>query len=227
MDFVVLLFFSCIMTAIELFLIYYSYPKKVEINSTNNSAPLKIYTNYFFLPFTTKITEYNNISNMKLYVDKDIANADRVKIYSLILHLPGQNILLKKGNKLELSKECKAILESINSSQEYVLLNNSSLQMGIVVCFFVFILFLICINGKSGIDIMTDERTMEFYTAYMISTLVFFAFVLSSVILNSLDKYKKKKTNTHNKQYGINEESIKEWDRLAADAQKIYDSLIK
>ena len=61
----------------------------------------------------------------------------------------------------------------------------------------------------------------------LFAKVIFFAFVLSSVILNSLDKHKKKKTNTGNKQYDINEESIKEWDRLAADAQKIYDSLIK
>jgi hypothetical protein len=58
----------------------------------------------------------------------------------------------------------------------------------------------------------------------MISALIFFVLVLSSVILNSLDRHKNKKTN---KEYDINEESIKEWNRLAADAQKIYDSLIK
>lgn len=230
MDFEIISFFGTILlftgffVALELFLIYFSPPKKLEINGVNSTAPLKIYTNYFFLPFRTKVTEYHTLKNIELSVNRDMSSAKKHNIYELILHIPGKNISLKKGNKKELSKECEVIIQSINSSGEYVLLNNSSFQMSIVVCFFVFILFLICLNGKPEINIMTDGHMMELFMSYMISALIFFVLVLSSVILNSLDRHKNKKTN---KEYDINEESIKEWNRLAADAQKIYDSLIK
>ena len=224
-----MLLFTCFFTAIELFLIYFSPPKKIEIDSASNTAPLKIYTNYFFFPFRTKVTEYHTLKNAELSVNRDTLSAEKHNIYELVLHLPGKNILLKKGNRKELLKECEAIIQSINSSKKYISSNDSSFNMGIVVCFFAVVLFVLFANYIPEIKKVNDEYAEAIIVSYMIATIAFFIFVISSIILNHSDKDKKntKKTEIDDKEDGANKQSVEEDNNLSTAAQKIYDSLIK
>ncbi len=228
-----MLLFVGFFTFIELFLIYFSPPKKIEINSAGNTAPLKIYTNYFFLPFRTKVTEYHTLKNVELSVNRDMVSAKKHNIYELILHVPGKNILLKKGNRKELLKECEAIIQSINSSKEYTSSNNSSFNMGIVVCFFAVVFFVLFANVGPEIKMVNDEYAEAIVMSYMIATVAFFMFVISSIILNNVDENKNntKKAKIDDKIDNVNdytdEQIIKENNDLRLVAQKIYDSLIK
>ncbi len=228
-----MLLFVGFFTFIELFLIYFSPPKKIEINSAGNTAPLKIYTNYFFSPFRTKVTEYHTLKNVELSVNRDMVSAKKHNIYELVLHVPGKNILLKKGNRKELLKECEAIIQSINSSKEYTSSNNSSFNMGIVVCFFAIVFFVLFANVGPEIKMVNDEYAEAIVMSYMIATVAFFMFVISSIILNNVDENKNntKKAKIDDKIDNVNdytdEQIIKENNDLRLVAQKIYDSLIK
>lgn len=229
----IMLLFTGFFTAIELFLIYFSPPKRIEINSAGNTAPLKIYTNYFFFPFRTKVTEYHTLKNVELSVNRDMVSAKKHNIYELVLHVSEKNILLKKGNRKELLSECETIIQSINSSKEYISMNNSSFNMGIVVCFFAVVLFVLFANVGPEIKMVNDEYAETIVMSYMIATVAFFIFVVSSIILNYLDKNKNntKKAKIDDKIDNINdymyEQSVKENNDLRLAAQKIYDSLIK
>ena len=224
-----MLLFVGFFTFIELFLIYFSPPKKIEINSASNTAPLKIYTNYFFFPFRTKVTEYHTLKNVELSVNRDMVSAKKHNIYELVLHVPGKNILLKKGNRKELLKECEAIIQSINSSKEYTSSNNSSFNMGIVVCFFAIVFFVLFANVGPEIKMVNDEYAEAIVMSYMIATVAFFMFVISSIILNYSDKQKNnaKKDKINNTEQIADKKNIKEDNDLSAAAQRIYDSLIR
>jgi uncharacterized protein with PQ loop repeat len=150
-----------------------------------------------------------------------------------MLHVPGKNILLKKGNRKELLKECEAIIQSINSSKEYTSSNNSSFNMGIVVCFFAVVFFVLFANVGPEIKMVNDEYAEAIVMSYMIATVAFFMFVISSIILNNVDENKNntKKAKIDDKIDNVNdytdEQIIKENNDLRLVAQKIYDSLIK
>ena len=101
--------------------------------------------------------------------------------------------------------------------------------MGIVVCFFAVVLFVLFVKSWPEIKMVDDQYAEAIVVSYMIATVAFFMFVISSVILNYVDENKKnkKKSKIDNIESNTDEKNIIEDNDLRIAAQKIYDSLIK
>ncbi len=218
---------GALLSILELMLLYFMSPKKIELTTIDGYLTAVVYSNYFFLPFTTKIRKYKDIKKAYISSRRKRSKAGYYTVYDLILKYSKKSVVLfgEYSREKDLLEYCDKINKFILSHEDCVI-NDSKTKKGkiITLCVSIFVPSIIFIAALAGKTNPKDMEYLIFLHGYAIAVVIVLVFVLLSLTVNRyISSSDEKKVIS---QIGKINESKKNID-INSEAKRIYDSIIK
>ncbi len=220
-----------LLSLLELILLSFMSPKKIELTTVDSYLTAIVYSNYFFLPFTTKIRKYKDIKEAYITSRKKHSRGGDYTVYDLILKYSKSLVVLFDGypREKDLVEYCDKINKFIASSEDCVV-NDSKTKKGKFVALFISIfapsiIFMAALVGKTS---PKDAEYLLFLHGYSIAIVIVLLLVLLSLTVNRYtNSSDEKKVISQIYKINNNANKTKKNVDVNSEAQRIYDSIIK